>query len=89
MLPALPMDGGRVLRASLARHRSNLEATEVAGRIARYLGVTMIAVGFLYDIWLCLIGIFVLLGASAEVQAARQSPSPDGHVCNQDSELRR
>lgn len=74
MLPALPMDGGRVLRASLARHRSKLEATEVAGRIARYLGVAMIAIGFVYDIWLCLIGIFVLLGASAEVQAARHPP---------------
>ncbi len=89
MLPALPMDGGRVLRASLARHRSNLEATEVAGRIARYLGVAMIAIGFLFDVWLCLIGIFVLLGASAEVQAARHPPSPDGHVADQDRELRR
>jgi len=89
MLPALPMDGGRVLRAGLARHRSNLEATEIAGRIARYLGVAMIAVGFLYDFWLCLIGLFVLLGASAEVQAVRHPTSPDGHIANQDGALSR
>jgi hypothetical protein len=39
----------------------------------------MIAVGFLYDFWLCLIGIFVLLGASAEVQAVRH-PAPRDHT---------
>jgi Zn-dependent protease len=90
MLPALPMDGGRVLRASLARHRSSLEATEVAGRVARYLGVTMIVIGLLYDVWFCLIGMFVLLGANAEVEAARlPRPPVHGHTANQSSELGR
>lgn len=74
LLPALPMDGGRVLRALLARHRSNLEATLVAARIARYLGVAMVAAGFLVDIWLVLIGMFVLVGARAEEEAARHPP---------------
>lgn len=79
-LPALPMDGGRVLRAALARHRSKLEATLAAGRVARYLAVTMMVVGFFYDFWLLLIGIFVYLGARAEEEAARH-PTPDhsGH----------
>lgn len=71
LLPALPMDGGRVLRATLARHRSNLEATVLAARIARYVGVAMIVVGFFYDFWLILIGLFVLMGARAEEEAAR------------------
>jgi Zn-dependent protease len=71
LLPALPMDGGRVLRATLARHRSNLEATTLAARIARYVGIAMLLVGFLYDIWLLLIGLFVLMGARAEEEAAR------------------
>ncbi|MGD0312592.1 MAG: site-2 protease family protein [Acidimicrobiales bacterium] len=74
LLPALPMDGGRVLRATLARHRSNLEATVVAGRVARYLGLAMIVVGFFYDFWLVLIGLFVLMGARAEEEAARHRP---------------
>ncbi|MGO8873540.1 MAG: site-2 protease family protein [Acidimicrobiales bacterium] len=78
MLPALPMDGGRVLRAGLARHRTNLEATVLAARVARYLALAMIVVGFFYDIWLMLIGLFVLLGASAEQQAAMHPPE-DGH----------
>jgi len=75
LLPALPMDGGRVLRAALARHRSHLEATVLAGRVARYVGTAMVVVGFLYDFWLILIGLFVLVGARAEEEAARQ-PSP-------------
>lgn len=70
-LPALPMDGGRVLRAALARHRSKLEATLIAGRIARYLAVAMMVVGFFYDFWFLFIGIFVYLGARAEEEAAR------------------
>jgi Zn-dependent protease len=78
LLPALPMDGGRVLRAGLARHRSNLEATVLAARVARYLGVGMVVVGFFYDIWLILIGLFVLLGANAEQQAALHPPA--GHT---------
>jgi len=78
LLPALPMDGGRVLRAALARHRSHLEATLLAGRIARYLGVAMVIVGFVYDVWLLLIGLFVLVGARAEEEAARHPPPHDG-----------
>ncbi len=79
LLPALPMDGGRVLRASLARHRTNLEATLLAGRIARYIGVAMVVVGFVYDIWLILIGMFVLMGARAEEEAARHPPDHSDH----------
>jgi Zn-dependent protease len=77
LLPALPMDGGRVLRAALARHRSHLEATLLAGRIARYLGMAMVIVGFVYDVWLLLIGVFVLVGARAEEEAARHPPDHD------------
>ena len=84
LLPALPMDGGRVLRATLARGRSHLEATILAGRIARYVGVAMVVVGFLYDVWLMLIGFFVLLGARAEEEAARHPPRPESHTTDHD-----
>ncbi len=81
LLPALPMDGGRVLRALLERHRSRLDATVLAARIAWYIGAAMLVAGFLVDIWLMLIGVFVLLGARAEEEAARHPPrsgAPDG-----------
>jgi Zn-dependent protease len=73
LLPALPMDGGRVLRAALARHRDRASATQLAAQVARFLAVSMIAVGFFYSFWLIIIGIFVLLGAKAEEQAAQVS----------------
>lgn len=71
MLPALPMDGGRVLRALLQRRRDRVTATKLAARVARVFALIMIAMGFAFDIWLVIIGFFVLLGASAEEQASR------------------
>lgn len=73
MLPALPMDGGRVLRALLARGRPRAQATVAAARIGRWIGLAMIAIGFVLDFWLILIGIFVILDANAEEGSARKS----------------
>ena len=70
LLPALPMDGGRVLRALLARNHDQKTATRMAGRVARVLAVVMAVVGVLYDYWLVIIAIFVWLGARGEESAA-------------------
>jgi len=70
LLPALPMDGGRVLRALLARNHDQKTATRMAGRVARVLAVVMAVVGVLYDYWLVIIAIFVWLGARSEESAA-------------------
>jgi hypothetical protein len=40
-------------------------------------GLAMIIIGFLYDFWLIPIGLFVLMGARAEEQAARQRPDKE------------
>jgi Zn-dependent protease len=79
LLPALPMDGGRVLRAMLERRHDRFTATRQAGRIARILAVVMIVGGVFYDFWFAFIGIFVYLGASAEEQGAeRERPASAG-----------
>jgi len=70
LLPAIPMDGGRVLRALLARSRSDMQATVLAVRIGRLIGFSMVLVGLRFDPWLCLIGLFVLIGAGGEQRAA-------------------
>jgi Zn-dependent protease len=70
LLPAIPMDGGRVLRSLLARHRTDLQATVLAVRIGRVIGLLMVVAGLYYDLWLCLIGVFVVVGAGGEQQAA-------------------
>jgi len=66
LIPALPMDGGRVLRAALALRTDRPTATRLATRVARDIAIGMIVVGFLYDFWLVLIGCFVLLGLPTE-----------------------
>src|SRR5579872_7437081 len=73
LLPALPMDGGRVLRAALARNHDRRSATRIAGLVARVLALAMAVGGILYDPWLVLIAIFVWLGARSEEYAANDS----------------
>jgi Zn-dependent protease len=70
LAPALPMDGGRVLRSLLERRFDRAEATRLAVKVARIIAYAMIVVGFAYDLWLFLIGLFVLVGASAEKRDA-------------------
>jgi Zn-dependent protease/CBS domain-containing protein len=75
LLPALPLDGGRVLRAALWYFRGDFAwATRIAATIGRGFGYLMIAAGvasliFLNDyggIWLAFIGWFLLQAAGAE-----------------------
>ena len=66
LLPAFPMDGGRVLRAWLARRTSLVDATARAAAAGRALAIGMAAAGLLWNLWLLLIAVFVYLGATAE-----------------------
>jgi len=72
LLPALPMDGGRILRSVLARRRSEEEATRVAARAGRALAIGMMLAGLLTSNFiLVFVALFVYLGAAQEGAAAR------------------
>jgi Zn-dependent protease/CBS domain-containing protein len=89
LLPAFPLDGGRVLRALLwMRRRDFVSATRTAAAIGRGFGQLMIAGGLLMvifvaafgGVWLAFIGWFVLSAAEAEEQSAHLRDALDGLV---------
>ena len=68
MIPAFPMDGGRVLRAMLSIKIKRHKATVIAARIGQVLAVFFIIGGFYGNPFLILIGLFIIFGAQAEAQ---------------------
>ena len=67
MLPAFPMDGGRVLRSLLARKRSYASATRTASRIGTYFAILFAVVGVLnFAPMLLLLALFIYAAASGE-----------------------
>lgn len=72
LIPAFPMDGGRILRAVLASFCSFRTATLIAGSVGQVLAVALVVYGFLSAIYsLVVIGVFVFVAASIEVSQYR------------------
>lgn len=79
MLPAFPMDGGRVLRALLSIRMNRVKATQIAGSIGQLLAIGFIFFGLFYNPILVFIGIFIFLGAQAEVNHTTQTSLLKGY----------
>jgi Zn-dependent protease/CBS domain-containing protein len=71
IIPAFPMDGGRMLRAMLSRFRNEDEATRLAAWTGRMLAISMGLYGLLHSHFLLVfVAFFVYLGAAQESAAA-------------------
>ncbi|HEU4718484.1 MAG TPA: site-2 protease family protein [Bacteroidia bacterium] len=69
LIPAFPMDGGRVLRAILAMRFPRERATKIAANVAQVIAVVFVITGLFVNVWLTFIGVFVFLGATSEATA--------------------
>lgn len=84
LIPAFPMDGGRVLRAWLAGRMSYIRATRVAAGIGKMFAIFMGIFGFLSamqgggGLWFILIAFFIYIGASEEEKSTEISVILEG-----------
>ena len=70
LLPAFPMDGGRVFRALLALRLGPYRATRIAAAVAQGAAVVLALLGLRYNIFLFVIAVFIWFAAAAEAQMA-------------------
>lgn len=72
LIPAYPMDGGRILRALLAKKLDHAKATQIAARVGQGLALLFGLWGFMSGSWtMVIIAIFVWMGAGQENQGVQ------------------
>lgn len=74
LVPAFPMDGGRILRAVLAMNMNKVRATKIASQIGKVIAIIFIISGvFFQHLALSFIGIFIFLMAGMEYKSLRMT----------------
>lgn len=67
LIPAFPMDGGRILRSSLAFKMSHRKATGISALVGQFFAIIFILLGFWKQSWmLAFVGLYVYISASNE-----------------------
>lgn len=73
LLPALPMDGGRVLRALLASRKGFVAGTRQAVGVGKVVAVGLVVVGVVYDPWMILMAAMIWGLGRGELAQVEQS----------------
>ena len=84
LIPAFPMDGGRVLRALLARRIGFGRATTVAVQVGKFIALAMGLFGLLvFNPWMIIIALFIYMGAGEEQRETTISEALEGLTVKQ------
>ena len=78
LIPAFPMDGGRILRALLARSQPHATATRTAARIGVWFAVLFAIVGVFSNPMLLLLALFIYMAAKGESRVSMLADLLDG-----------
>jgi Zn-dependent protease/CBS domain-containing protein len=81
IIPAFPMDGGRVLRGFLAEHMPYMKATRIAvsiGKMFAYLLALLGILTFPVGLWFIVIALFIYIAAGGEESTTKESVALDG-----------
>ena len=79
LIPAFPLDGGRVLRGLLATRLGAVRATDVSAAIGQLFAVAFFLIGLLGgNFLLALVAVFIFFGATGESQMVRQHEQTRG-----------
>lgn len=80
MIPAFPMDGGRVFRAMLSYKLDYVKATQIASFVGRGMALGIVGLGFLWgDTMMMLVGTFVFFAANMENRVVSLEGALEGY----------
>jgi len=83
LIPAFPMDGGRILRALLATQLDYARATKTAARLGQAIAILFGLAGFFVNPLLTVTALFIFMGAQAESQMVQQRSQFENYTVGQ------
>jgi len=90
LIPALPMDGGRILRALLTRRMDFVRATDIAVQVARVVAIAFVVLGLAWHAYqlLFLAPLLWMMGTRERVMARMTAQIPRGFAMRQTADGR-
>src|ERR687886_1719392 len=79
LIPAFPLDGGRIVRALLATRLGAVRATDISSAVGQLFAIAFFLIGLLGgNFLLALVAVFIYFGATGEAQMVRQQEQTRG-----------
>ena len=79
MIPAFPLDGGRILRALLDLKFDRVRATKIAATIGNIIAMILLLIGFLFNPILIFMSLFLFIGSFSENRIVHELSLLKGH----------